>query len=332
MFEDHEAVSYFKTPENLTSFDVDTNLLELLSLTERGKPATWGSTPANPHRPDVFLQQQKVRKDHEKLFPVKAGKIPFDIDVPTAVFIRDCNSSRFEHRTEKNFNNYEYRGIYNLSQLPATYREIVDRVETGNTSPSEIIFTDILVQVPAIELGSIAVGYGKRMELLKPMQQAIDIAVDMFDGINRRSTPVYQVKQANYEHGAHSENVPPCLLMTRTINTGFIPEQNIVVSERSSFVLRLDELSKQYQNLTKRIMEAHAANGKLSDIADINGLSELLTELFDKDDFETLVPISVTGFAINYNYEHLLHNEEYLRKRAREHIIAAGGYLSKINH
>ena len=311
-------------------FEVDTNLLEMLSFTQRGEPETWGSTPLNPHREDVSKQQRALTKKHQKLFPTTEGKIPFGLDVPTARFMSDCNVTRVSHRTDKNFLNYGYRGVYDFSHLPAAYAEIVDRAETGHASPAELLFVSTLLEIPAIELASITVGYGQRMEHLEPMREAVNIGVELFNGMNKRSTPHYQVKKASYEHGTDYADVPPSLLMTRTINTGIIQEHNIIVAERSSFVLRIDALDKK---MRKQIFNTHADTGHLYAIEDIPGFSDLVTELFEKDAFETLVPISVTAFAVNHNYEYLLHDEKYEEARqlliARQ-ALASGGQASLI--
>ena len=326
MYRESDAYKTQEFEKETPLFEVDANMLELLSLTERGAPDTWGSTPLNPHRSDVSEQQLEIRKNLDTLFPIKGSAIPYGIDEDTALFIRDCNMARVSHRTDKNYQNYGYRGVYDLSVLPAAYAEIADRSETGHASPAELLFIDTELQIPAIELASLTVGYGQRMEQLEPMRQAVNNGVELFNGLNKRSSPSYQVKKASYEHGDEYCNVPPALLMTRTVNTGIILDSNIIVAERSSFVLRLDELDKYDLSMHKTIMKTHSASGKLTDIEDIPGFSELITELFNNNDYETLVPISVTAYAVNHDYEHLLHDDEF--KRRRSMLIASEAYAS----
>ena len=296
-----------------------------LELTARGEPETFGPTPLDPYLPAVKDQQRQVAERHESLF-MSEESIPQNIDEPMSHFIHDNNQSRLQHRIQRNYDSYQYRGKFDLSDIPFDALDITSRTLTGHASPAEIIMVSDILEVPTIELGTIAIPYGQRFEHIQPMRRAVDEGILFHGGELVSSEPVFQVKRANYFDNEYSGGAQG-LLMTRSITRGYIGN-NIECVERSSFVVMLDylglspnnkkELKKDHHEdrqkhvaITNAIMETPYGKDWSDTILNIPGFEEAILEAFDADDFDVVVPISMTAFAVNHQLV-----EKYLKNTA----------------
>lgn len=311
---DSENTHELETPAR---FNIDTHMIEMLSLTERGTPETWGSTPLNPHREDIRIQQKNLNEAFDALFPVEAGLVPFDINESTAHFIRDMNMSRVRHRVEKNFDSYQYRGLFDYSSLPECYIEIIDRAEKGHASPAELIFVSKVLSVPTVELASLTHPYGldRLRDHLEPMRNAVQTGIEVHGGVVLRSSPQYVVRSVNFPSKSTESDISTSLLVTRTVTVGMFPVLDAQVFERSSFVLRLDLLDLTF---SRAILSAYQQTGSLSAIEDVAGFNAAMTELLDADAHHVAVPISTTSFMVNHTLvQDLLKNDTHSLNRRR---------------
>lgn len=299
-------------------FNIDTHMLELLSLTERGMPETWGATPLNPHRDDIRDQQRNLNDTFDALFPVTEGTIPFDINESTAHFIRDMNMSRVRHRIEKNFDSYQYRELFDYSTLPECYIEVIERAEKGHASPAELIFVAKILSIPTIELASLTHPYGQdRLKAhLEPMRSAVQTGIEVHGGVVLRSGPQYVVRSVNFPSKSDEIDISTSLLVTRTVTVGMFPALDAQVFERSSFVLRLDML---HPTMARTILQTYQKAGSLSAIEDVPGFNATMTELLETDAHSIAVPISTTAFMVNHTLvQELLENEGHGIARRRQ--------------
>jgi hypothetical protein len=285
-----------------------------LERTSRGEPLTWGATPLEPHRKDIAIQQSNVQSEISEYFPKSGKDVPFKLKWDTARYIEDNYVMRTAHRVNRNYESYQSRGKFDISEVPIEALSFVDRSLTGHASPAEIIATADIQQIPTAELASLSHPYGKRMEHLEPARAAVREGILFFGGELCETNHQYEVKSSNYFTDEYKA-IEPSLLMTRMTQMGKIGE-DIAVFERSSFVVILSRLVPEF---SEQIQAIEYNKSWSSDILHIPGFSEAVERALEANNYESVVPISTTVFETNNRLvKELLENDEHIARRQKQ--------------
>ncbi|MGV9001862.1 MAG: hypothetical protein ACOH18_02810 [Candidatus Saccharimonadaceae bacterium] len=289
---------YERSKEELpTSLHIVTDaLLETVRNAPRGLPETYGATPLN--HAAAYDQQYTLRI---KLQELLEENIPSDVPAEIAAYMIDTFVSRFISRGAANQENY-LSSLKSPEELGDNERlqDMITRAELGLASPSELLVVRQLLGIRSVELACLTHPYGKNIEQLEPMRQAVRDNVLLLGGeYYDEPEERYRVKGFVNDENGYTKG----LLMTRKRTVGIMPDGTII-RERSSFVLRLDDNSV-VSNLTIAaiIKTVNQLDRKSNDWQDelvaAGHLDEICEGLLSSDKFSMAIPVSTTIYAFN---------------------------------
>lgn len=219
--------------------------IEQVLTNERGEPMTWGATPMVLNA-NTMPQQVEVGAELGKLFD--DDKVPEYVPDSVADYARNTiYPARFERRQFRNQRSYTLRKKDDLTGVPVEAVGGIERSLNGYGSPAEILYTQRILGIPTVELGSLTHPYGQRSELLVPMENAVKEAISMY--VNGHGTSngdvSYILKDSD---GAYNSTSAIHILRKETI--GLIGDDTYII-KRSSFILIVDALPAQYARAIK---------------------------------------------------------------------------------
>jgi len=298
-------------PDFPGSFYARPEMLKALEQTSRGEPLTWGATPLEPYRKDVAEQQREVGRKISELFPKRAKTVPFGLSWDTARFIEDNYIMRTQRRVSRNYDNYQYRGKFDISDIPQEALGFVERCNTGHASPAEIMATIDMEQIAAADVATLTIPYGQRIEHLEPMREAIREGAAIHGGELLPLKPTLEVRNANFLTPIY-EATEPSLLMTRTYDTAKI-DVNTKIMERSSFNVVLPRLAPELSQVIQEIQYNEEWSAR---ILALRGFEKAVLDALSANRHEVAVPVSVTALEVNYRLvKKLLENKQHIRDR-----------------
>lgn len=267
----------------------------------RGTSATWGATPPQPRAEqyDVYLRLEKRYNDCA----------PDYVPPVLKEYINLHFASRFFQRQARNSISYHDRRVQNIDVLPVDVKDVLDRANTVQATPYELLQLRQYLDMPSIELGRSSHAYGEGMKQedgpntdLENMRSAVEYAVLANGGhvFNRDEYVTFEIDKGHVRT-EESDTITIGFLMKRIIIVGVLPDSTEVI-ERSSFVLNLDELSKTDTLIVDTIRSINVKEDqdwREKILAIPRFENEVVPELLRTDNFVVAIPLSTTVFALN---------------------------------
>lgn len=275
-----------------SDFDFSAFLMKSNKL-PHGEPMTYGATPLD--RMTTLQQQFELSRTLQEL---TYRDIPDDVPMEIIDYVHTTFATRFNNRAEANEENY-VTSLNVGEEYESDIQAMFKRGELGQASPSELLLIRQLRGIRSVELACLTHPYGKRLESLPDMREAVHQHVELLGGTYYDDPETrYRVKEiVGYEKG--KEKLDKGVLMTRKRTLGVMPD-GTVIRERLSYVLRLDDKTTFTQD------DAEALNGiDLSksnwqeELMRVGKFDEVAATLLLMDEFSFVIPISTTIYAFN---------------------------------
>lgn len=280
---------------------VTRGMLESVLNAPKGDVLTYGATPLD--RVGTVVQQIGVRDTlQERTF----NKIPHDIPMEIADYVHSTFTKRFDARGEANEENFITCLRYDtLEELDPLVQEMVERAKNGHASPTELLLLRDTLGVRSIELACLTHPYGENITMLDDMRESVHYAVELFGGeYFSDSEPVFAAKESigdEYDAVTMTYGV----LMTRKRVIGHMAD-GTVIKERSSFVLRTDEMGAVVDAQREAMFAVDPNDPEWSKkVVALEGLdaqlclSDTIKFMLDNNHFSLAIPISTTIYAFN---------------------------------
>lgn len=289
------------------------NLLSRSERLPKGTPETFGATPLD--RVATLAQQLELA------ISLQALTLDAPDDAPLFIldYIHRTFLSRFHSRAEANEENYmtSLRPKSDFADNPVI-EAMVHRAELGQASPTEILITRQLLGIRSVELACLTHPHGAQIEMLDHMRDAVKAHVEGFGGEYYKEPETrYRVKEVIKEEVDGVMHIRG-LLMTRKRTLG-MTQDGTIIRERSSFVLRTDQMSVLTDDEISKIAEVDTTSDTWQDdMVRAARLDEVVATLLDMDEFSYAMPISSTIYAYNPNTADLIakrQSEETYRRR-----------------
>lgn len=260
-----------------------------------GTPLTWGATPLD--RMNTLQQQLELVVTLQEL---TYRDIPDDVDMEMVNYVHTTFTSRFHGRAEANEENYMTALNASDDQFSPKVLNMFKRGEQGHASPAELLLTRQLKGIRSVELACLTHPYGKRIdELLEEMRETVRSQVESMGGSYYDEPETrYRVKEIiGYEKG--KEVFDKGVLMTRKRTLGIMPDKT-VIRERSSFVLRLDEVMPLTSAERDALENVDLSQPDWQDkLVEAGGLDEVADLLLKINQYSLAIPIATTIYAYN---------------------------------
>lgn len=293
-----------------TELDLTPEFFDKLAEIPRGEPITWGATPLNPFYDGVLAQQVAV----EHALYEQAQNAPANMPQTVMEYVANSFMARFNGRQMANYDNYNLalnKAAFD-SQTDPRLQDILDRGRRGYNSPAELLLIRQHAAMRSVELACASVTYGHNIEQLTPMRAAIDASIDLYEGTRLTDTR-YSIKGFNYLMDA--------FLMTRKRDVAVLPDQTNI-RERSSFIVRIDEASGFDPHLADAIHDAWRTGNSFDRewqkyVRRVGHLDEVIPALLEQNNFEQIIPLSVTTYAYNKPIAALMEQQREAEKEAQ---------------
>lgn len=289
---------YESFPNTLT---IPTNRpsLELLATAEqapKGRLDTYGATPLD-HQ--LAAAQQWGLLDNLK--PLVYTEIPEETPDHIAEYMKDTFEARFHKRGIANHENlltalHPYEATGDDPELDA----LVERALMGHASPAEVLIARELLGIRSAELACLSHPYGKRIEYLDEMRDAVRESVEMLGGVYDEDPETrFRVKGTVGMVYDHVDEVSKGFFMTRKRTLGMMPD-GTTIRERTSFVLRTEYNGVPFVDLAEiRRLDPQSPTWQ-EDAVRAGDLDTIAAELMEADAFNLAIPVSTTIYAFNY--------------------------------
>ncbi|MDN5275820.1 MAG: hypothetical protein JWN33_469 [Candidatus Saccharibacteria bacterium] len=271
---------------------------------EKPRPLTWAASPLQLiGRPDITEQQHQV---FDALLERTASDVPFDVPKNIQDFMAVNFMTRFHERSMKNVESHDSRLKKDISDIPLDQLGVYERALNGNASPSELLWVRRTFGMRSIELSKLTHPYGKMIDLLVPMREAVTSAVLENGG------KVYEPTETQKLKLLRGEMVPPsdtneatkyaAVAMTRKRLVGEVDDDTRIY-ERSSFIIRVDEATHLDPEITDALNYLQLSNNSnlIQDFLTIPYISSKVFAFLDNNNFDVAIPLSTTVYAYNRN-------------------------------
>lgn len=274
----------------------------------------FGATPLDVNS-EIYGYQQKIfdelfRRIDDNRPRDELGNVELDTDW-LHEFVQTNFISRFTGRQMRNYNSYCRRLQDDDTKLDQNDRAIVDKARAGAASPLELLQVRELLGMGSIELARHSHPYIADDDILNDMSSSVHAAIEAsgHDYTPGNDAPRYRVRNSDVmtspknTFSSHmNEREPRGLLITRKRNIALLDDDTLII-ERTSFVLRLDILKDVSPKLAKRLLSLNINTVQpeqwVDDITDV--MREVQSELhaLNFDESGITVPISTTVYAYN---------------------------------
>lgn len=288
------------------------DLLEVAVRNPRGLPETFGATPLN--RAATFHDQILLLQRLDHLIEQPPETIPRSVQR----YVEETFHDRFYERCVANDENY-HRALLDRFHYDTTpeLSELFDRAELGYASPAELLLTQSLLGIPSIELACVTHPYGRRIEEVYAMRQAVHDAVLALGGELSSDEQVRLRIKETVLHDVPAEAMPrvygvsdqdrlamadeyggvACFLVTRKREIGTMPD-GTKIRERLSFCLRADDEGVLNAADIDALRSFQSANWH-DEALDAAGLQASILTLLEENEFTQVIPVSSTIYATN---------------------------------
>jgi hypothetical protein len=304
-------------------FESLAELLAAATAMPKGEPHTFGATPLD--HPAAYQQQREVQTELQLLVDTQ---IPEDIPPIIAEYIKDTFAARFQGRSTANQENY-LSALHHKNDFAdePELQALFARGELGHASPAEVLIMRQVLGIRSAELACLTHPYGKRIEELAVMRQAVQQNVELLGGVYYDEPPTRYRAKALVGTLSREGDCSNGVLMTRKRTLGVMPDGTII-KERSSFVLRTDSLSAVAPSDVARLSTLDPWTSTWQDDAvEAGRLDEYARILLEENEFSMAIPVSSTIYAHNEAASRAINErdayEHELRKEAFREEIAA---------
>lgn len=294
-------------------FESLAELLEVAKSLPAGQPDTYGATPLN--HPAAYYQQQEV---FEGLQTIVDNEIPNSIPSVVVEHIQNTFPARFHGRSAANQENY-ISALREKDEYSddCALQELFECGEMGRATPAELLIMRQLLGIRSVELACLTHPYGKRMNVLEEMRDAVKENVEQMGGAYFDDPETHFKAKAVVGLNGTTIDHSTGIFMTRKRTLGEMPDGTII-KERSSFVLRTDQASTVSAEDVSQLnrlnpwhpdWQAHAvAVGRLDEHAKV---------LLDDNHYDLAIPISSTIYAFNPETTRLIQERDNTERQAR---------------
>jgi hypothetical protein len=295
-----DTSSFDYEPTYEASIKLTDELLAEIEAALRGAYSTFGATPFDM----IFAlaSQQDVLENRLQLFSKS------QTDIPTVIndYARDTFVKRFWQRLKANDENLMtsllFRGECGVDEriLP-----MVERGKSGGASPAELMLLRNLLGTRSLEVACLSHPNGEGIEQLVDMRLAVMEAVLILGGeYDDSPTPRYSMKEVIYDE----DGTPAGVFMTRKMDYGLLPDET-VIRERSSFILRIDELSDFRDRIgdesVNEFIRICGLDKAASQIA-LKPFNDIISSFLESNNNTQAIPLSTTTYAFNKKVAELL--------------------------
>lgn len=279
---------------NSIEAQLDFSRYELAHLAEhasKGSLDTYGATPMD-HQ-SAFDQQCDLL---DGLRTLVEEDIPEGIPDRIRDYVRDTFEVRFHKRGTANFENF----ISALNEdVPKQFSIALDRARMGHASPAELLLIREYMGIRSAELACLTHPYGKRIEYLDEMRDAVRQSVELLGGTYYEDTQTrFRVKGTVGAVYDDPRAVSEGFFMTRKRNLGIMPD-GTVIRERTSFVLRTEYNGATFVDLNSISKLDPTSDTWQDDVVSAGQLDIIANDLMEADQYSLAVPISTTIYAFN---------------------------------
>lgn len=270
--------------------------IELFCDNPRGEPLEWGVAPLSADC-EIAKQQNDIRRKLQERFDQRPDGVPKDL----ADFVEETHLSHSARREEFNRFNYFCRAKESLDDVGQSERDIINRAESGQASPADLLYVQKLLGIASIELGNVTHPYGNHAESIEPMRQAIAQAVRICGGkINDEPRSVYEAFSSD---NLRNPDKSKYLSVTCETVLGELAD-GIKVIERNLSVLQTEAIDRDFADDIKSIEVEYGEESYKSWRAEASSLcQDIIPRLRNSVDSTAIVPVSTVIIARNKELE-----------------------------
>lgn len=274
----------------------------------KGRLDTYGATPLD-HQ--LAFEQQCELLDSMK--PLVEADIPDGTPDKIAEYVKDTFEARFHKRGTANFENF----ITALNtDIPEELKPAIEKARMGHASPAEILLVRDAMGIRSAELACLTHPYGKRIEHLDEMRDAVRYSVELMGGIyDDKPTSRFRVKGTVGAVYDDISQISDGFFMTRKRTVGVMPDGTII-RERTSFVLRTEYDGIPFVDLSEASKLDPRTETWQEDVVRAANLDSIASELMEANEYGLAIPISTTIYAFNEKTA-----EEVASRRAEERAV-----------
>lgn len=256
----------------------------------------WEPTPGNPRHPSVIERQDASRRQARTILEEYQPKY---LSEELLSFVELFYYSREANRNVKNIDSYRcaQMPLENIENDPILSR-IHEEAMVGRASAYDLLYYMHQVDMPSIELAKLTHIYGYRLEHLPAMRVEIVKAIVNHGGEVTQDKEVFEIIDS--DRSITMTSTPKHgIAMKRKRRIGIV--KDMVVFERLSFVVRIDDESKLSSDVTSVIKKTEVKSDESRQSLLHSGLEDEVKLLLANDDLETIIPLSTTTYATKIN-------------------------------
>jgi len=252
----------------------------------------WEPTPGNQRHPNVGSMQDAALQQAQTILELYR---PSHLSNELFKFVELFYYSREANRNVKNIDSYR------CSQIPleeigkdSVLSCIHEEAMAGRASVHDLLYYMHQVGMPSIELAKLTHIYGHRLEHLPAMRSEIVRAIVDHGGAVTQDKEVFEIIDS--DRSITMTSTPKHgIAMKRKRRIGIV--KDIVVLERLSFIVRIDDESKLSGDITSAIKKTEVKSDESRQSLLHSGLEDEVKLLLKNDDLETIIPLSTTTYA-----------------------------------
>jgi hypothetical protein len=258
----------------------------------------WEPTPGKPYSSEITESQADVVVQAETMLNEEL-RPPFVSD-ELASFVDLVYWSREANRATENIDSYAAsERLLDVVALNPILEAKLKKADLGKANSEEVVDLIDELELDSAELARITHFYGYRLEHQAPMRQEIETT------IKNKGGEVYADPETSYDIVVFdtsvtlSDRLSMAIAMKRKKTIGHIGD--IVIYERTTFIVRIDKDSKIDQRLARNIRSLPARDplALKKVIMQDGSLVQEVSRLLALDDLESVIPISTTVYACN---------------------------------
>lgn len=283
----------------------------------------WGATPFNSRDERIAKYQKGMVRLERQMLKGKPSCVYGDMEdyVETMFLARDAN------RTTNNSYSISDMLYGELLETNSEVQDMYERASLGKASPLELLNVFESLGMGSIELAKLTHLYGYRLEHLEPMRQAIkDMIIEKngvaFDDLQEELRVIAFDRSVTASAMAKS-----AFTIKRKRLVGLVGETRIY--ERTSFIIRIDEISDFNPELAKKIRSI-VTDEPLDMQLDLEIELEI-RRLVEGNDLISTIPLSTTVYAQNPAVQEAIERRNKLVKnRAKLDVMRRSPVLNRV--
>lgn len=266
----------------------------------------WGATPFNSRDERIAKYQKGMARLERQMLEGRPPCVYGDMQayVETMYLSRDAN------RTANNSYSRSNMLYGELLETNPAVQDMYDQASLGEASPLELLNSMELLGMGSIELAKLTHIYGYRLEHLEPMRQVIKDMIIQKNGMVLDNPPEELRVIAFDRSVTGSAMAKNAFTIKRKRLVGLVGETKIY--ERTSFIIRIDEISDFNPELAKKIRKI--VTDEPLDMQFDPEIDAEIRRLVEGNDLISTIPLSTTVYAHNPTTQEAIENRNELAK------------------